>query len=155
MGKSAGKWASTLPLLPIKSYAAVEPELMKEIEKLQYRQPRPFLRPFATVSRFRSLISFFSLFLRPSLHRSLSLSIASCSSLRAHCLFRSPSLLFSSLRGRRTQIARQSRGPRDTRRSHRRNGRKKETFESEIERLYRAPIVILLGNFNLLPLSSK
>lgn len=74
MGKSAGKWASTPPLLPIKSYAAVEPELMKEIEKLQHRQPRLYLQPFATVSRFRSLISFFSLFLRPSL-------------IHSHCLF--------------------------------------------------------------------
>lgn len=63
MGKSAGKWASTPPLLPIKSYAAVEPELMKEIEKLQHRQTSASsFHPFATVSRFRSLISFFPLF---------------------------------------------------------------------------------------------
>lgn len=58
MGKSAGKWASTPPLLPIKSYAAVEPELMKEIEKLQ----APSAPPLPPALRHRltfPLIDFF------------------------------------------------------------------------------------------------
>lgn len=58
MGKSAGKWASTPPLLPIKSYAAVEPELMKEIEKLQHRRTRLFLPPLRHRLAF-PLIDFF------------------------------------------------------------------------------------------------
>lgn len=70
--KSAGKWASTRPpLLPIKSYADVESELMKEIEKLQRARGEadlvPHPGPSPIVSRFRSLISFFtpSLLSRP------------------------------------------------------------------------------------------
>lgn len=59
MGKSAGKWASTRPpLLPIKSYAAVESELMKEIEKLQHDRPCPSSWPFAHRITF-PLIDFF------------------------------------------------------------------------------------------------
>lgn len=61
MGKSAGKWASTRPpLLPIKSYAAVESELMKEIEKLQHGRPCPPSWPFAHRITF-PLIDFFFL----------------------------------------------------------------------------------------------
>lgn len=61
MGKSAGKWASARPpLLPIKSYAAVESELMKEIEKLQHGRPCPPSWPFAHRITF-PLIDFFFL----------------------------------------------------------------------------------------------
>lgn len=60
-GKSAGKWASTRPpLLPIKSYAAVESELMKEIEKLQHDRPCPPSWPFAHRITFPLIDFFFS-----------------------------------------------------------------------------------------------
>ena len=61
------------PLLPIKSYAAVEPELMKEIEKLRSCSPNtlPSIASHQPFVQFRISAHWF--FFLPNVNRTLSL----------------------------------------------------------------------------------
>lgn len=117
MGKSAGKWASTPPLLPIKSYAAVEPELMKEIEKLQHRRTRSSFSP--SPPSHVSAHWFLSFSLRPSTFS------------RLVSLFLLPTLLVPLIS--RTRYAPQPRLERTNR--HPRNSRKRKGSKTKLKSL--------------------